>query len=740
MLAGFAFYALAGFFFIPDLLKRKLGNRVLEHSGRVLSVDAVSVNPFTFNLLFTGLSLEESAGAPSLSVDHIHARLHPASLFRRGWLVRDMVIDLPRLAFQSLIENGEVSAPVGILPGAVKDIVFSTDWNIESLKVNRGVMHISSAGALPPVTLTDLELRVQNLINATGAHGNFTLTSTINRSARLEGKGWLAPADAEIEADLSISGVDAAGFGGYIDLGPAVELASARLAANVGLSFKENRMRLNGEAEIRDIEVVDALKRSPVFTADTLRAVDIVIDPSSQPVFVKSIKVETPDLKITRDTAEQPGLLQWLLPGVSNHPKLHAAQFGRLVGTIEIVGGRAEFTDLSTAPNVRIVADQISGTLTHDDAGPETSASLKLDGKLNESGKVSLRSSWSPYVPDHSITANLILRDTGLPELSPYFHSFTGREITHGVLNLELDCEISDRQLEIQDRLLVDDLVLGSQAKAPTGSDLPLDLALALLKDDNGLLSLSIPVVRTPVDEEFDLPAVLGRASHDFVTSLVEEPFAVIGDLVGQAGTDLGSVVFAGGSAALIGTQEQRITQLGDALSQRPGLSVRIYPGYDPVTDPNALARQQMRLHIALATSAGPPGRASKKQLALDDAKVTSILDEFAANRLDGQQLEGIGARFSRKGTAYYQAVFDALVANEKVSKTALSTLARYRAQSVVDQLMRNGVSAKRLEISDAVQVTATQDDAVTLRLELFARNTQHIISSPGFRHEDPLY
>ncbi|MFC1797597.1 DUF748 domain-containing protein [Pseudomonadota bacterium] len=373
-------------------------------------------------------------------------------------------------------------------------------------------MHISSAGALPPVTLTDLELRVQNLINATGAHGNFTLTSTINRSARLEGKGWLAPADAEIEADLSISGVDAAGFGGYIDLGPAVELASARLAANVGLSFKENRMRLNGEAEIRDIEVVDALKRSPVFTADTLRAVDIVIDPSSQPVFVKSIKVETPDLKITRDTAEQPGLLQWLLPGVSNHPKLHAAQFGRLVGTIEIVGGRAEFTDLSTAPNVRIVADQISGTLTHDDAGPETSASLKLDGKLNESGKVSLRSSWSPYVPDHSITANLILRDTGLPELSPYFHSFTGREITHGVLNLELDCEISDRQLEIQDRLLVDDLVLGSQAKAPTGSDLPLDLALALLKDDNGLLSLSIPVVRTPVDEEFDLPAAQIRA------------------------------------------------------------------------------------------------------------------------------------------------------------------------------------------------------------------------------------
>jgi hypothetical protein len=740
VLAGLALYALAGFFIIPDLLKRKLSNSVLEHSGRELSLDAVSFNPFTFDLKFSNLWLEESAGAPSVSIDQVHATLHPVSLFRRGWRLRHMVIDLPRLAFRPLIDNGEVSAPAGILPGAVTAFANSTEWNIESLNVNRGVVHINTADTVPPLQLTDLEIRVQNLRSTSGEHGDFILTAMINNSARLEGKGRLAPADAEIEADFSISGVDAARFGAYADLGPAVELASARLVANAGLSYKENRLHLGGEAEIHDIEIVDSLDHQPVFTAASLFAAGIVIDPSLQLASVKTIKVENPYLKMSRGTKKEPKLLPWLLPRINKQPIAQASQTGRFIDTIEIVGGRAEFTDLSMVPNVRVIADQIFGTLKQGGTGPETPATLKLEGNVNESGKSRLSASWYPNAPDHSVTAQLVLRDLGLPELSPYFRSFAGREITHGDLSLDLDYKISNRQLDVQDRLVINDLILGSRAEAPIGADLPLDLALALLKDNNGLLSLSIPVPRTPVDEEFDLLAVLGQASHDFVTGLVAEPFAVIGVLVGQAGRELGSVAFAGGSAAISPTQEQRMAILGSALNQRPGLGIRIHPAYDPVADRNALARQQMRLHIALATSAGPPGSASKKQLALDDSKVTAILDEFAANRLDGEQLAAIGARHSLRDTAYYQAVFDALVANENVSKLALSTLARYRAQSMVDQLMRNGVNAERIEISDAVQLTATQNVAVTLRLGLFARNVQHIISSPGYRYEDPLY
>ena len=740
VLAGFTLYTLAGFFFIPDLLKRKLSNNVLEHSGRELSVDAVSVNPFTFDLKFTNLSLEESAGAPSVSVDHIQARLHPASLFRRGWLVRDMVIDLPRVAFQALIENGEVFAPAGILFGAVTAIANSTEWSIESLKVNRGVLNISTDDAVPPVKLTDLELRILNLRTAPGTPGNFTLTATINRSARLEGEGWLAPADAEIEADFSISGVDAARFGGYVDLGPTVKLASARLVANAGLSYRENRLHLDGEAEIHDIRIVDSINNAPVFTASALYAAGIVIDPSAQLTSVEAVKVENPYLTITRDAEGKTNLSQWLLPWVSNHPNAYTKQASLLVDTIEVISGRAEFTDLSMAPPVRMMTDQISGTLTQGDTGPATFATLKLEGEVNESGAGSFNASWYPYAPDHSMTAKLTLRDIGLPPLSPYLRSFTGRDITQGDLNLDLDYEISNNELGVQDRLVVNGLILGSRAEALIGADLPLDLALALLKDNNGLLSLSIPVPRIPVDEGFDLPAVLGQAFHDFVIGLVAEPFAVISDLAGQAGTKLGSVKFAGGNAAIAQTQEQGIALLSGALSQRPGLGLRVYPGYDPVADRDALARQQMRLHIALATSAGPPGSASKKQLALDDARVTAILDEFAANRLDGERLATIGARYSSKDAAYYQDIFDTLVANEKVSKLALSTLARYRARSVVDQLMKNGINAERLEIADAIQVTAAQNDAVTLSLGLFARNAQQIISPPGYRNENPLY
>jgi hypothetical protein len=158
-------------------------------------------------------------------------------------------------------------------------------------------------------------------------------------------------------------------------------------------------------------------------------------------------------------------------------------------------------------------------------------------------------------------------------------------------------------------------------------------------------------------------------------------------------------------------------------LSQRPRLGLIVYPGYDPVADREALARQQVGLHVNLATSSGGPGRPDHAAIDFSDRKVHTVLDEFAENRLSRPRQEAIESRHAERDAAYYRDVFEVLVDNEDVARTALRRLARYRAQTVVRGIVQSGVSDGRIRQADVIEALEPGDARGAVRLEVEARN-----------------
>jgi hypothetical protein len=146
-------------------------------------------------------------------------------------------------------------------------------------------------------------------------------------------------------------------------------------------------------------------------------------------------------------------------------------------------------------------------------------------------------------------------------------------------------------------------------------------------------------------------------------------------------------LAFLPGSAEIDDDTRAKLVALKRALALRPRLELTVYPSLDEYADREALARQQIRLHVNLASSAGLPGQPAPQSLDYQDPVVRDVLDEFAENRLSPSQRDALARRSPAADESYYRAVFDALVDNELVATPALVRLARYRAQAVIEQL-----------------------------------------------------
>ncbi|HEU0204290.1 MAG TPA: hypothetical protein VFR86_28085, partial [Burkholderiaceae bacterium] len=69
--------------------------------------------------------------------------------------------------------------------------------------------------------------------------------------------------------------------------------------------------------------------------------------------------------------------------------------------------------------------------------------------------------------------------------------------------------------------------------ESPTATKLPVLLAVALLKDRNGVIDIDLPIAGSLDDPQFSLGGVIGRVIVNLITKAVTAPFALLGKLVG---------------------------------------------------------------------------------------------------------------------------------------------------------------------------------------------------------------
>jgi uncharacterized protein involved in outer membrane biogenesis len=272
---------------------------------------------------------------------------------------------------------------------------------------------------------------------------------------------------------------------------------------------------------------------------------------------------------------------------------------------VDIRDGAADFTDHSVEPNFSAAMLGLHGAVTGLSSDPKSRAQVSLEGSVDQYAPVSIKGELSPFSPATYTDISLDFKNIELTTFNPYSGKFAGYNIAQGKLSTELHYHVENRKLEASHHVVVDQLEFGAATESKQAVPLPIKLAVALLKDRNGVITLDLPVSGSIDDPTFKIGPIIWKLVIGLITKIVTAPFALLGSLFG-GGPQLAYIDFPAGSAALSDSEAKKLPQLAKALVERPQVKLDIPLHTISVTDDEALERAA--LEQALAADANSQG------------------------------------------------------------------------------------------------------------------------------------
>lgn len=386
------------------------------------------------------------------------------------------------------------------------------------------------------------------------------------------------------------------------------------------------------------------------------------------------------------------------------------------IGLVRIASGTTDYADLSIQPNFATGIQDLHGAIKGLSSDPSSRAKVDLRGTVNGHAPVEISGVVNLLAASVYSDIRMKFRGLELTQMTPYAVRFAGYKIASGTLDADLHYQVDHGRLSADHQLVIDQLQLGEQVASPHAIKLPLRLAIALLKDRDGVIRLGLPVSGSLSNPQFSLGPLIGKALLNVLKRAVTAPFSLLGRLFG-GGPDMNLIDFAPGSAVLQPPDRSRLTALAKALAQRPQLQLQVPAVFAPDIDRPALARARLRdelLALARTGAAAPAshGRAGRRAAAA--APVGQEVFELPAAHfrlLRAAYQQAFGPKKPLPAAAQKVPPFgpairemeSTLLEQVRISDADLQSLADHRAQAIRAALLSApGLAAARVVITSA--------------------------------------
>lgn len=454
--------------------------------------------------------------------------------------------------------------------------------------------------------------------------------------------------------------------------------------------------------------------------------------------------------------------------------------FAIVISRVRLDHSVLEFSDMSLTRPFQARMHELQGVITGISTATDTRARMELDARVDEFGSAQIRGSMNLFKPRVFTDMSLIFRNLEMTSLTPYAAKFAGYRVASGKLSVDLHYRIKNSQLVGDNRIVVDKLELGERVESASALNVPLDLAIALLKDSDGRIDIGLPVSGSLEDPQFSIGAIVWKAIGNLLTGIVTAPFRALASILGAgAGSDDLSVIkFDPGSARIAAPERIQLQKIADALAKRPSLKLTVNPTYAPQVDREALQSLAVRrevlqragVKLAPGESPGPLDYGSARIRSAIEAAFTDAFGLPAARDLrsevaqrkpksgvqppatgPGDVSTGAGSSTTTtpdtgakqagapastaptdavaKSAANAPAIGDIRIAHAMVRRliearpvddAALSALAQQRAEAVVEALRAGGkVDPARLGTASARALDGVTEGGVATNLEL---------------------
>jgi hypothetical protein len=396
------------------------------------------------------------------------------------------------------------------------------------------------------------------------------------------------------------------------------------------------------------------------------------------------------------------------------------------VKKIVLHAGAANFSDLSLQPNFATGIQSIEGTVTGLSSKPNSRAKVDIHGAVDQFSPVAITGEVNVLSAALYTDLTLSFRNMELSTFNPYSGKFAGYNITKGKLTTELHYKVDGRKLDAQHHIIVDQLEFGDKTASKDAVSLPIKLAVALLKDRNGVIDLNIPVNGTLDDPTFRLGPLIWKVFVNILEKAVTAPFALLGSLFG-GGPDLQFIDFSPGASGLDSAAADKTRAIVKALNERPQLKIEVPIAEVDELDRPALIEAQFSAQLREAQSgksgAKNSAAAAPEFEAMDPTAKVALLTKVYARVLGGEPKypEEVTSIKAKPDLAAAKVDFLSKALHEHIAVAAadLTALGQQRAGAIQQALLTDSqVGADRvfLVVSDKAK---NQDGKVRLELSL---------------------
>ncbi|MFB0900303.1 MAG: DUF748 domain-containing protein, partial [Polaromonas sp.] len=405
-------------------------------------------------------------------------------------------------------------------------------------------------------------------------------------------------------------------------------------------------------------------------------------------------------------------------------PATPSTDFPISIARVRVANGMLAFSDASMRPQFDARMLELKGVITGISKAPDQSAKVQLDARVEDYGSAKIGGQISLLSPEKLTDINMAFSNLELSSLSPYTVKFAGYRIAGGRLWLDLQYRVKDSKLQGKNKVLLRQVVLGEKVESPGALNLPLELAIAVLTDSDGVIDIALPVSGDLNDPQFDYGAIIGKAVGNLLGSIVTAPFRAIAGLFGEPNKTLDNVIFEPGKASLAPPEQQKLAAIARALKERPALKLVVpltsSETFDtPVLKSLAVRREivtAMGLALVPGEDPGPVDAANARTQKAVDIVFNTRYTPTVLAALKERDLHAAGT----PATSFYQGLIDKLMAEQSVSNEALAQLAAQRSDAILTEMTQtNGMSAPRTSVGQVQPARDADGQSITLQLKL---------------------
>ena len=558
----------------------------------------------------------------------------------------------------------------------------------------------------------------------------------LNETGLIHADGSILPNPFQADITLVLKDIAIRPFQPYFEKFARIDVQSGAVNLNGAVHLATDHpngplMSYEGNVGVDALSVADRDQGDEVASLHSLflNGVRVTVDPTTVSIHEVGLQQPLAHLVVLSDGGLNLGRLAVPPPSSASKDVKPEPQKAKgpavpvTVGTVKLTKAALTFRDESVQPPVQTGLSALTGTIKGLSSKQLARADVDLTGRVGKAAPLKIFGTINPLSENAFTDLIVTLGGMDLAVGGPYSGKYVGYGLSKGKLSLDLKYKVSQKRLEAENKVLVDQLTFGRKVDSPDATSLPVPLVVALLKDRKGRIDIDLPIRGDLNDPDFKYGKAVLSTLLNLLTKIVASPFSLMGKLIPEGGDEesLQFVGFPPGSTTVAKEELKKLEALAKGLEERPNLRLDITGTADTVRDRQALNRMKLqaivqakwqREHVKPAAKGEPIPAGDEQRLIqqLYEAHQKNTIPSAAPPTVDP----------SAKPLTYEEQK-QVLIADMPLDEEALRGLALQRAEQVREQLTGEGKLAdEQVNLLD-VELNASDHDQIRSRLAIEA-------------------